>query len=100
MSKERRYYVYLLINKYNTVNYTGVTNDLIRRVHEHKTKFNKGFSQRYNINRLVYFEEFCDISDAILREKEIKKWGRRKKMALIKKENPSLRDLFRDIISY
>jgi len=74
--KKHHYYVYILSNKNNTVLYTGVTNNLKRRVSEHKTKFNKGFTARYNVSKLVYFEQFTSIRQTILREKRIKKWKR------------------------
>lgn len=73
--------------------YTGVTNDLQRRVWEHKTKRIPGFTREYNVNRLVHFEDFCEINDAIAREKQIKGWLRRKKIALIEKSNGTWRDL-------
>lgn len=82
----------------NTVNYTGVTNDLVRRVYEHKNKLFKGFTKRYNIYKLVYFEEFHNINDAIAREKEIKGWLRCGKIKLIKTLNPNFADLFETII--
>jgi putative endonuclease len=77
----------------NTVLYTGVTNDLERRVYEHKNKLVKGFSAKYNITKLVYYEVFKDIREAILREKQIKGGSRRKKIELIKNINPQFDDL-------
>ena len=77
------YYVYILTNAYKTVLYTGVTNDLERRCFEHKQKLIKGFTQKYNIDKLVYFEEFDLIKIAIAREKQIKGYSRLKKIALI-----------------
>lgn len=88
-----QYYVYLMTNKRNTVIYTGVTNNLERRVFEHKTKFNKGFSNKYKVNKLVYFEEFDYIEDAIYREKQIKAGPRQKKIVLIEYINRPWRDL-------
>ena len=73
------YYVYILTNKNNTVLYTGVTNDLCRRLYEHKNHLNDGFTKRYNLEKLVYFETFTNIKDAIIREKTIKGWTRAKK---------------------
>ncbi|MBZ0093557.1 MAG: GIY-YIG nuclease family protein [Sulfuricellaceae bacterium] len=73
--------------------YIGMTNDLVRRVYEHKTKAVKGFTEKYNVNRLVYFEEGSDVHAAIAREKEIKKWRREKKNALVIQANPEWRDL-------
>jgi len=89
----RHYYVYLLTNWNAQVIYVGVTNDLERRVSEHKNKVTPGFTAKYNIDRLVYYEEFGDIRDAIAREKEIKKWRREKKNALAKEFNPEWEDL-------
>jgi putative endonuclease len=91
------YYIYLLTNKYSTVLYTGVTNDLGRRVDEHKSKLHEGFTKKYNVDRLVYYEVYSDINDAIDREKQIKKWSRKKKVELIKKFNPSWKDLYSEI---
>ncbi len=88
------YFVYILTNVRHTVFYTGVTNDLVRRVHEHKQKLIEGFTKRYNITEVVYFEEHEDIQNAILREKVIKGWRREKKLDLIRKENPEMQDLY------
>jgi putative endonuclease len=77
---EKYYYVYIMTNKNNSVLYTGVTNDLMRRASEHKVKQIKGFTEKYNINKLVYFEHFNDINSAILREKQIKSGSRKKKI--------------------
>lgn len=73
--------------------YTGVTNDLERRVCQHKEKTQESFTKRYNVTRLVYFEDFRDIGDAIAREKQIKGWRRSKKIALIESQNPKWKDL-------
>ena len=89
----KNYYVYLLTNWNNKVIYTGVTNDLNRRIYEHKNKLIEGFSQKYNLTKLVYFEETQDIKAAITREKEIKKWRREKKNMLVNKTNPNWQDL-------
>ena len=88
-------YVYLLANKHNNVLYTGVTNDLIRRVYEHKNKLVAGFTQKYNVDRLVYFEVCSGIVVAIEREKQIKGWSRKKKQDLINTLNPEWDDLYR-----
>jgi len=85
--------VYFLTNRWHNVLYTGVTNDLIRRIYEHKHGLVPGFTKKYNINKLVYFEDYTDIHQAIDREKQIKGWVRRKKDALIERENPSWLDL-------
>ncbi len=89
----KKYYVYLLTNWNNKVIYVGVTNDLSRRIYEHKNKLIPGFSEKYNLSKLVYFEETRDINVAIIREKEIKNWRREKKDKLVNQENPSWRDL-------
>jgi putative endonuclease len=86
------YYVYIMGNKSGTL-YAGVTNDLQRRVYEHKKKLVEGFSKKYNITRLVYYEVTTDISAAIAREKQIKGWLRARKIVLIESINPNWRDL-------
>ena len=91
--KVRRYYVYILTNKVHTVLYTGATNSLSRRIWQHKNKIMPGFTSRYNLNCLLYFEEFRDINNAIAREKQIKGWSRAKKIALIAEKNPQSNDL-------
>jgi len=88
----RQYYVYILTNKSRTL-YTGVTSDLERRVYDHKQKLVPGFTSKYNITQIVYFEETQDIQAAISREKQIKGWLRRKKIALIESVNPEWKDL-------
>jgi putative endonuclease len=93
MHKGGTYYVYLLTNWNNKVMYVGVTNDLERRVYEHKQKLVEGFTEKYNVEKLVYFEETEDINAAIAREKEIKKWRREKKNNLVNGLNPDWRDL-------
>lgn len=90
-------YVYLLANKHNNVLYTGVTSDLIRRVYEHKNKLVKGFTQKYNVDRLVYYEACANIVVAIEREKQIKAWSRKKKDDLINTLNPEWDDLYRSL---
>jgi len=90
MSKE--YYVYIMTNKSRTL-YTGVTNNLMRRVYEHKNKLVPGFTSKYNIKKLVYFESTSDVNEAILREKQIKGWLRVKKIRLIETMNPEWKDL-------
>ena len=93
MSNAHHYYVYLLTNKNNKVMYVGMTNNLQRRVYEHKMKLGSGFTQKYNVNKLVYFEETDDVYAAIAREKEIKKWRREKKNSLVVTANPNWDDL-------
>lgn len=89
----KTYYIYILTNINNSVIYTGVTNDLQRRMYEHKNKTVSGFSSKYNLYKLVYFEEFTDIRDAIFREKQIKAGSRKKKFDLIESMNPEWKDL-------
>jgi putative endonuclease len=91
------YYVYLLASRSNGVLYLGVTNDLVRRVHEHKTKVVRGFSARYGVDRLVWFEVYDDPVTAITREKELKKWRRAWKVSLIEAANPEWEDLYQTI---
>jgi putative endonuclease len=91
------YYIYILSNYNNTVLYTGVTNNLERRVYEHKNHLVKGFTSKYNVNKLVYFEHYSHINDAISREKQIKAGSRKKKIELIEKENDKWLDLYNTI---
>jgi putative endonuclease len=86
-------FVYILTNKFNRVLYTGVTNDLERRIYEHRSRVVEGFTKKYNLTKLVYFEGFSNISDAIAAEKIIKGWLRKKKIQLIESKNPRWRDL-------
>jgi putative endonuclease len=88
----KQYYVYIMTNRSRTL-YTGMTNDVKRRVWQHKEKIIGGFTQRYNITRLVYYEETPDVRAAITREKQIKGWLRAKKIALIEADNPDWKDL-------
>jgi putative endonuclease len=90
------YYVYILTNAYNEVLYTGITNDLERRCYEHKQKIVKGFTQKYNVDKLVYFEQFDFIDLAISREKQIKGYLRAKKIALINLFNKDWKELYRN----
>jgi putative endonuclease len=91
---DKQYYVYILTNARNTVLYTGVSNDLVRRVHEHKEQLAQGFTKSYNVSKLVYYEAFGDVQEAILREKQIKAGSRARKIALIEKMNPGWEDLY------
>lgn len=91
-------YVYILTNEYNTVLYIGVTSDIIKRIYEHKNKVIDGFSKKYNLNKLVYYEIYEDIVSAIEREKFLKGKGRKYKIDLINKMNPNLNDLYNDIL--
>jgi putative endonuclease len=87
------YYVYILTNVHHNVLYTGVTNDLERRCYEHKQKKIKGFTQKYNVDKLIYFERFDSVDSAIAREKQIKGFSRKKKLALINKVNNEWKEL-------
>ncbi len=87
------YYVYIITNKYNTVLYIGVTNNIERRLYEHRNMLVEGFTSKYKLTKLVYFEETNDIKDAILREKQLKGWNRTKKNMLIEKLNPEWKEL-------
>ncbi len=95
---EKTYYIYIMTNKYRTVFYTGMSNDLVRRVYEHKNKIIEGFTKQYNVNCLVYFEPCNDPIGAIAREKQIKDYRRSKKITLIEKMNPQWVDLY-DVIT-
>ena len=95
---EKNYYVYILTNIRNTVLYIGVTNNLIRRIYEHKNKFVDGFTKKYNLIKLVYFEQTNDVDSAIEREKKLKKWSRIKKINLIESINPNWTDLYNSLI--
>lgn len=86
------YYVYILSNQTNTVLYIGVTNDLHRRLYEHKSGQINGFTQKYHIHKLVYFEEYTEVNYAIAREKQLKNWVRSKKNRLIETQNPNWND--------
>ena len=90
----RNYYVYILSSRPRGVLYVGVTNDLIRRVYEHRTGAISGFTKRYQVKRLVYYEMFEEIERAIAREKRFKKWPRAWKVEAIEEENPDWKDLY------
>lgn len=92
----KQYYVYILTNNSGTL-YIGVTNDLKRRVWEYKHKIEKGFTERYNIGRLVYYEQTDDARSAIEREKQLKNWRREKKISLINSRNPNWNDLYESL---
>ena len=95
-----QYYVYILTNEHNTVLYTGITNDLMRRVYEHKNHLDKGsFTAQYNIEKLVYFEVTSNVKAAIEREKQIKGWNRKRKNKLIESKNPNWDDLYHAILN-
>lgn len=92
----RSYYVYIMTNKWDTVLYTGMTNNLERHVREHRERRGSQFTRRYKIRKLVYFEEYTEVCDAIAREKQIKAGSRQKKIDLIEDVNPEWRDLAMD----
>ena len=91
---EKQAYIYFMSNRYNKVLYVGITSNLIKRVWEHKNKVVDGFTKRYNLYKLVYYEIYDDIETAINREKQIKSWPRKKKIVLINAFNPSWDDLY------
>lgn len=97
MSKERHYYVYILASKIGGTLYIGVTNDLVRRVYEHRENLAAGFTKKYEVHRLVYFEQHDNIEAAIQWEKRLKKWNRRWKIQLIEETNPNWSDLYPSI---
>ena len=90
----KQYYVYIMTNKSNSVLYTGVTNDLIRRAYEHKNKLVEGFTKKYNVDKLVFYEVYEDINSAIAREKQIKSGSRARKIKLIEDMNTGWNDLY------
>jgi len=90
----KTYYLYILASKKNGTLYTGVTNNLLKRVYEHKQNLVPGFTRKYNVHRLVCYEEFTDIHSAIAREKRMKKWRRQWKVNLIEEANPDWEDLY------
>ena len=98
MSKERRFWVYILSSRIGGTLYIGVTNDLVRRVFEHREEVADGFTKKYAVHRLVYFEQFDDIENAIRREKRLKSWNRDWKIRLIEESNPHWLDLYFQIV--
>ena len=99
MTKQsKNYYIYIITNKKNGTLYTGVTNNLIRRIYEHKNKLVEGFSKKYSLDKLVYYKQYSTIEDAILREKQIKGGSRKKKLDLINNFNKEWNDLYEIII--
>ncbi len=95
--KEHSYYVYMMTNKRNGTLYTGVSKDLVRRVYEHKHGILQGFTKRYGLKMLVWFEHHTDVSEAIKREKNIQAWKRQWKLEMIEKSNPNWNDLYEEI---
>lgn len=94
----KTYYVYILASKKNGVLYVGFTSELVGRTFQHKNNLAKGFTERYFVHRLVYFETHSDVNEAILREKQIKKWNRAWKIRLIEETNPEWKDLYDEIL--
>ena len=94
----KNYYVYILSNQRNTTLYIGITSNLIKRIWEHKNKAVRGFTEKYNVTRLVYYECYDDTEEALLREKRLKKWKRNWKIELIEKMNPEWKDLYENLL--
>ncbi len=94
----KSYYVYILASKRNGTIYIGVTSDLIKRIYEHKHGLVDGFTKKYHVHALVYFEETESVESAIIREKQLKKWNRKWKLELIEKENPNWTDLCHELL--
>lgn len=94
----KEYYIYIMATGRNGTLYSGVTSNLTKRVWEHKTNHIRGFTSKYNVKQLVYYEIYTDILEAISREKQIKKWRRSWKLSLIEKRNPQWKDLFSEIV--
>ena len=94
----REYYVYILASKPRGTLYIGVTNDLVRRVYEHKNEIIEGFTKRYGVHLLVHYEQCKNVASVIWREKRLKKWNREWKLQLIERENPEWRDLYPDLV--
>ena len=96
---QKRFHVYILASRRNGTLYIGMTSDLTKRAWQHKNHQIEGFSSKYNVHRLVYFEEHGDVEQAIQREKQLKKWNRAWKLKLIEKLNPTWRDLYEEILA-
>lgn len=94
---EKKFYVYIMAKARNSTFYVGVTSDLVKRIHEHKNELTEGFTQKYDIKNLVYYEIYDDAETAIRREKLLKKWNRVWKMRVIEEMNPEWKDLYDDI---
>ncbi len=95
---KNQYYVYILASKRNSVLYIGVTSNLVKRIYEHKNSIIEGFSKKYNVHKLVYYEITNDIESATRREKQLKKWNRKWKLEIIEKNNPKWKDLYFEMI--
>ena len=96
--KMKQYYTYITTNKNNKVLYIGITGDLVKRIYEHKNKSFEGFSKKYNVDKLVYYEIYNDVEEAIKREKQLKNWHHDWKMNLISQTNPDFNDLYDEIV--
>jgi len=96
----KSYYIYIISCTNNSVFYTGITNNLIRRMYEHKNKLTDGYSAKYNLDKLLHFEECPDPRSAIEREKQIKKYSQKKKIGLISIDNPRMKDLYDEILNW
>ncbi|MEK7611020.1 MAG: GIY-YIG nuclease family protein [Patescibacteria group bacterium] len=94
----KQYFVYILASRKNGTLYVGVTSNLIKRIWEHKRDLVEGFTKKYNIHSLVYYEMYDDPNSAIAREKQLKKWERKWKLELVEKDNPQWRDLYEGLI--
>ena len=94
---ERRYYVYILASQKNGTLYIGLTNNLVKRIYQHKNNLIAGFTKKYNVHQLVYYEEYDNINIAISREKQMKNWERKWKLELIEKDNLLWRDLYKEL---
>ena len=94
----KTYYVYIMASKRNGTLYVGVTNDLIRRVYEHKTNVGEGFTEKYRVHKLVYWEQSDDVESAIQREKQLKRWNRQWKIALIEEQNSNWEDMYEQLL--
>ena len=96
---DKDYYVYVLASQRNGTLYVGVTSNLLKRIWEHKNKVIQGFTQKYSVDKLVYFEQYRDPENAIKREKRLKNYNRQWKLELVEKENPEWRDLYTELVS-
>ena len=94
----KAYYVYILASKRNGTLYIGITNSLIRRIYQHKNEEMEGFTSKYHVHQLVYFQRFDDVKAAIRYEKRLKRWNRKWKLDLIEKNNPDWKDLYHDLV--
>lgn len=94
----KSYYAYILASKWNGTLYIGITSNLLRRIWEHKNNLDESFTKKYDVHMLVYYEDTKDVSGALKREKQLKKWNRQWKLELIEKQNPDWKDLYNDLV--